>query len=280
MTNATSRVDSPISPDQDLVAPDADLLAVSAEPMELDEAFMRRLNKNVDNYRQIITTSIKLTNPSDWTELGGKPYMQSSGAEKVASPFHVSHEAPIRERMEREDAKGKYYIYTHTARFYSRLLNRSIVVTGTCSSRDQFFSMRGGEPIPQEDVDESNILKASYTNMVVSGITRLLGIRNLTWEQLAQGGIAQDKVGKVAFRKGGQGGGQSEAASSGEAVSSKQVGLIMARLASAHIDIKDLLAHLETLNLPRDVNKIPWKRMDEVLKWVADAQTKAMNQSA
>lgn len=270
--NGTARADSPVAPDHEILAPEPDLVTQGQDMIEFDQAFMKRLTQNVEAYKQIITTSIKLTTAWDWQDLGGKPYMQSSGAEKVASPFHVSHDAPLRERLEREDAKGRYYIYTHTARFHSRLLNRSIVVTGTCSSRDQFFSTKNGEAIPQEDVDESNVLKASLTNMLVNGITRLLGIRNLTWEQLSAGGIARDSVGKVAFRKGGQGGGQSEAASKPGMITSGQVKLVFARIAANKITLDDLYAHLELLKLAKDVNVIPIARLDEILAWIGQAE--------
>jgi hypothetical protein len=53
------------------------------------------------------------------------------------------------------------------------------------------------------EVDETNIMKAAYSNMMVNGITRLLGIRNLTWEQLEKYGINKDGVSKVEYRNGG-----------------------------------------------------------------------------
>ena len=269
--------------ERELLTPDQDLVAVSDQPF--DEALVTDLNKAVSAYKEIIAISIKLTNPHDWSSLGGKPYLQCSGAEKIASPFKVSMGAPTRERLEREDSKGKFYIWVFQAAFSSTMLRRTIVAQGKCSSRDAFFgsdtSWEGeGDQRhkvtvykPSEDVDEENILQASYTNCFVNGITRLLGIRNLTWEQLAQGGIRQEAVGKVEYRKGGKGGGQSEAASSGDLVSSKQVGLILARCAAAKLDVKLLIDHLEVLGLPKDVNAIPWRRMDEILAWIGNKQS-------
>ena len=281
--------DSKLQPsERELLAPEQEFLTVG-DHQEFDEALVSDLNKAVSAYKDIIALSIKLTNPHDWSALGNKPYMQCSGAEKIASPFKVSMGAPTRERLEREDSKGKFYIWVYQAAFSSSLLRRTIVAQGKCSSRDAFFGSETtwegeGEERrkvtvykPTEDVDEENILQAAYTNCFVNGVTRLLGIRNLTWDQLALGGIKQEQVGKVEYRKGGQGGGQSQAASSGDLCSPKQVGLLIARCTSAKVDMKDLLAHLETLGFPRDINKVPWRKLDEVLAWIAQKQTETLN---
>jgi len=83
---------------------------------------------------------------------------------------------------------------------------------GSCSSRDKFFAYvseirdRNGNVIreaswkPLSEIDETNVMKAAYTNLLVNGITRLLGIRNLTWDDLKEFGIDKDKVAKVEYR--------------------------------------------------------------------------------
>ncbi len=257
----------PVSIEREVLSIDQEVAALPTSP-EFDASLVTELGKAIDAYKQIISLSIKLTNPHDWSSLGGRPYLQSSGAEKIASPFKISMGAPTRERLERDDSKGKYYLWIYQAVFTSGLLRRSIVAQGKCSSRDQFFGRDKEGYKLIEDVDEENILQSAYTNLFVNGVTRLLGIRNLTWEQLALGGIAQDAVGKVDYRKGGQGGGQSEAASS-SFLSQPQLKLLFARVAAAKIDpSKDLLDHLEVMKLPRDVNKIPKERFDELLKWI------------
>jgi hypothetical protein len=51
----------------------------------------------------------------------------------------------------------------------------------------------------------------------------------------------------------------------------KQIEYIMKRLAANKIDPKRLLDRLETLQIPRDVNSIPFGSVDEVLKWIDTA---------
>ena len=73
---------------------------------------------------------------------------------------------------------------------------------GTCSQRDAFFAKAKGEWLDSIEVDETNIMKASYSNFVVNGITHLLGLRNLTWEQVVNAGIDKSKVLKVDYQSG------------------------------------------------------------------------------
>jgi hypothetical protein len=49
------------------------------------------------------------------------------------------------------------------------------------------------------------VKKAAYTNLLGNGITRILGLRNLTWEDLQEfAGISKDQVGRVDYKKNGK----------------------------------------------------------------------------
>jgi hypothetical protein len=56
------------------------------------------------------------------------------------------------------------------------------------------------------EFDETNIKKAAYSNLMVNGITRVLGIRNLTWDDLEPYGIKQGEVARVEYKNGSAGG--------------------------------------------------------------------------
>ena len=267
--------------DRELVQAEVDVvtsLPDSSTPPRLNVSAVAEIEKHIQAYRQVVTSSIRLTSPQDWIAQNGKPYLQSSGAEKIASPFQVSMSAITRERVEREDSRGRWYMYVYEGTFTSRLLGRNLRAIGTCSSRDVFFGQmshyegEGSERKkimalkPMEDVEEPDIMKSAYTNMYNNGIQRLLGIRNLTWEQLADGGIDQTRVGAVEYKSGNKGG-----TGGTKTVSEGQVKLILARCSAAKLDPKHLLDHLEVLKLPRDVSAIPMASVDEVLRWIETA---------
>jgi hypothetical protein len=166
------------------------------------ESIILEAEKKVDVLKKVLGVAIKRTNPHDWTCIGDKPYLGSSGLEKIAPLFGCKMEDVKNVRLEREDEKGKHYIYQFTARFFWQ--GGSIEALGACSSRDKFFGYDSTKKIYKElhDVDETNVMKAAYSNLMVNGIGRLLGIRNLEWSDLEPFGITKDKVSKVEYNKG------------------------------------------------------------------------------
>jgi hypothetical protein len=97
---------------------------------------------------------------------------------------------------------------------------RSFEVEGSRSSRDSFFKQNDWEdgkktekPIEKRD-NRRDVKMAALTNLLGNGITRLLGIRNLTWGDLEKfAGIKKEEVGKVEYKKDGVKAPQEKAAS-------------------------------------------------------------------
>lgn len=155
--------------------------------------------------RKIKTLAIKQTNPHDWVDMQDKPYLQSSGAEKIARMFGISWRIcegyPKKETM--NDEKGSYYMYTYKGEF--TMGGKSIEIIGTCSQRDKFFGTTKDEQKnkifkPASEIDETSIIKKANTNMIVRGVTTILGIRNLTWEEVRGGGVQQNQTNKVVYQ--------------------------------------------------------------------------------
>lgn len=156
---------------------------------------------------RILEYAIKVTHAEQWHDLGGKPWPSGAACEGMARRCGVSITNVRSEKQSLSDELGEYYNYTVWATFSLPSGFDSIVVPGTCSSRDQFLGT-GSDKRELYEVDEGNIMKAAYTNCTVNGITRLLGVRNLSWERLAELGLGRDKMSKVEFEKGARGGGR------------------------------------------------------------------------
>jgi len=150
-----------------------------------------RADKQVEILQKILGIAVKRTTHYDWTDMQGKPYLTSSGAEKLMPLFGVSLSDTSYEKTFSQDDKGHSYIYQYKGKFSWQ--GGSIEAIGACSSRDKFFAWDSREQTYKalSDVDETNIMKAAYSNMVVNGVTRLLGVRSLTWDQLKEFGIDQ-----------------------------------------------------------------------------------------
>lgn len=167
--------------------------------------------KRIDAMTKIKKVSLKLTNKHDWTDQGGKPYLQVSGAEKIARMFGISWKVSA---PEFEQQEGGHFAYTYKG--YFKLAGASIEVIGTRSSKDGFFKKydwsekdEAGNGIkkelPPSEIDRGDVKKAAYTNCIGSGITRILGLRNMTYEDLQEfAGITKDMISSVGYKEKGK----------------------------------------------------------------------------
>jgi len=165
-----------------------------AEQAEARVAAMQKIKK----------VALKMTNPTDWVDQNGKPYLQASGAEKVARLFGISWQIdePV---PEHED--GGHYNYTYKG--YFSLAGATIEAVGTRSSKDGFFKKYGYEngqktELPPSAIDKGDVKKSAYTNLLANGITRILGLRNLSYGDLEEfAGITKEMVERVEYKKSG-----------------------------------------------------------------------------
>lgn len=181
--------------------PDKELITISpANQLDMTDDILATATRRVVQLNKIMILAISRTNYNDWVDLEGKPYLVSSGAEKIARLFGVNWVEITVEKVISSDEQGSFYFYEYKGTFTFGV--DKIVAIGTCSQKDQFFAKSHGEVKPLSEIDETNIRKAAYSNMVVNGVTRILGIRNLTWEDLERGKIDISKIQKVTYDKG------------------------------------------------------------------------------
>lgn len=169
-----------------------ELQTIEAPPEAALQDALEIMERRQALFQRVMEVAIRATNQGDWVNQDGKPYLQASGAEKVARRFGVRIYDVEIERENITDENGAYYLYTVMGKAALGSGNESIEAIGTCSSRDKFFGRKNGQNKPTQDVDISNIKRKAYTNFMGNAITRLLGIRNLTWEALAKFGITKN----------------------------------------------------------------------------------------
>lgn len=179
----------------------ADLPAIADDQII---ALADRAEKRIEAVNKLKKLALKVTGRHDWTDQQGKPYMQVSGAEKVARLFGISWQ--IGEPVFEQEGDG-HFSYTYKGTF--SISGATIEVMGTRSSKDGFFKkykyVDGVKTeLPTSEIDKGDVKKAAFTNLIGSGITRLLGIRNLAWEDLAEVGITPENVQQVSYKKAGK----------------------------------------------------------------------------
>jgi len=178
-----------------------DLDVLSTAPVIASEDLItiaEQAEKRINAINKIKTIALKVTNQFDWIDQNGRPYLQVSGAEKIARLFGISWR--IDEPM-MEHEEGGHFAYTYKG--YFTLGGVTIEAIGTRSSKDGFFKRYDKSTkaeLPPSEIDKGDVKKAAYTNCIGNGITRLLGIRNLTWDDIKQAGISQREARRIEYK--------------------------------------------------------------------------------
>jgi len=168
-------------------------------------ALAEQAEKRVNALNKIKRAALMATNARDWTDQNGNPYLQVSGSEKVGRVFGIAWK--IDEPVFEVEESG-HFAYTYKG--YFTVAGATIEAIGTRSSKDPFFKRYAGKgedrkELPPSEMDKGDLKKAAYTNCIGNGITRLLGLRNLTWSDLEEfAGIRKDQVGRVDYKKNGK----------------------------------------------------------------------------
>ena len=155
--------------------------------------------KRIEAIKKIKKMALRVTNEYDWTDQGGRPYLQVSGSEKIARLFGISWRFIGENPIVRKDEPDGHFAYEVSMEFI--LKDSSIEFRGSRSSKDPFFSKRHGKDVPPSEIDKADVMKAAITNTIGNGITRILGIRNLTWEDLKEAGLDISKITTVEYKQ-------------------------------------------------------------------------------
>ena len=187
---------------------------VIAEYQDSDVALMESAEKRIKMLERFKTMALKITKPHDWvmnsTPSGPRPYLQATGAEPVARLFGVTWKI---DRVERKDDVApdgtSYYVFEVYGSHTISKTGETIDTYGARSSLDRFYQGQEKEATkdsPAKYIDWRDVKQAAISNFEVNGITRLLGLRNVTAEMLQEAGVDLSQVPGVSYsgKKGGK----------------------------------------------------------------------------
>jgi hypothetical protein len=161
---------------------------------------LQEIEKRTLMFPKILELAIQNTTASDWIDFGGNPWLDTPGSERLARVFGLTVKEATHERIDRHDGDGDYYFYVWRGKVGLAKADIWIDAVGACSSRKPFHAMEHGKRKHLEDINEMNILKDAYSNLIENGVTRFLGLRGLDWETLEKAGIERKKVSRVDFK--------------------------------------------------------------------------------
>ena len=172
--------------------------------LRVEDLPLQEIEKRTLMFPKILELAVKNTQGSDWVDFGGNPWLDTPGAERIARVFGFSVKETHFEKLDRQDRDGPYYIYLWYGKVGLQKNDLWIDAIGACSSKKPFHSMEHGKRKHLEDINEMNILKDAYSNLIENGVTRFLGLRGLNWETLEKAGIVRAKAARVDFKKKGE----------------------------------------------------------------------------
>lgn len=198
-------VTTPVIDSADTAA-DAPPLAIMRGVATMDLAVANRLvEQRLAFFRNIREKTVALTYAQDWVDFEGKPYLQATGVERLTPLWGIYIQdirmEPSLEETRRRLRAGEHVSVECVAVAGSHVTGERSEFIGGRSSDDPWFSERRGGI---EALDPEDLRKAAYSNLEVQVVMRLLGLRGLTWDDLAQYGITRQGAGGAAtFKKPG-----------------------------------------------------------------------------
>ena len=171
-------------------------LSKAGTDLAKQESAIEQLERRNEMLQRSIKLCIGQTNRSDWVSLGGKPYLQASGAHKIARLYGIGIRDVNYIKTNESDEKGAYYRYEYKAVFWAGNEAPQEII-GSCTSRDKFFGQlsekkdkQTGDIIQEArfkeswEINENDIQKKAYTNCINNGIKQYTGMKDVSWEDV------------------------------------------------------------------------------------------------
>lgn len=156
----------------------------------------------------MMNAALRITNELDWCLIGGNPYLQESGATKVARLFGISI-LLIGQPVVECDPHG-YKTFIYKARFM--LKDQFIECEGSRSMKDDFYAKTKDGLKKPDEIDERDVRMAAYTNCLNNGIKRLIpNLRNIDLATLKRAGLDVSKINGYTHKTGSKGGNSGKA---------------------------------------------------------------------
>lgn len=178
-----------------------DLVVLKNEelPVPMDDrllAVAEQAEKRVEAFLRIKKAALTVTTDEDWTDQNGKPYLTAHGAKAVARVFGISWHLDEPEYSQEE---GGHFSFTYKG--YFTIWGATTEAIGARSSKELFYSEAHGKAIPPSEIDKNDVKKAALTNCLGNGITSILALRNMSWDDLTAHGIDVSKIKKIKYEK-------------------------------------------------------------------------------
>ena len=216
------------------------LPSYSVEPADVDYAALLQKFKDRALFVQgVLKQVLASTKPHHWLARKSKSgettfSLMGPGAERIRTLAPIGFQNLAREKMMWQKEAGPGYTYIFQGEVFLGSNRHPLPVHGSCSSDDPFYAvehvelpwneenpelrlaLESGEgklsndkktiyikrQIPSTEVTEEYVIQAARTALIVNGVTRVLGIRSMSGDELKEAGIDVSKIGGFEYGSG------------------------------------------------------------------------------
>jgi hypothetical protein len=173
------------------------------ETKEMETDVLRDAENRGALFKMAINQLAKATRPSNWTDHGGKPYLDDNGCEAIARIAGISIEEPeVKSGYEEDLSTGDRFFSVEMTGAACAVINGTEIrmpQVGGCTSRDKFFQASGNL---RSNITTLDIKKKAYANYRGRCIRSFLSLGSLSWTDLEELGIDKLNCTSVDYRKG------------------------------------------------------------------------------
>lgn len=181
----------------------------------LTEKYIETAEKQIVLRSKLLMTALKALKPHDLQDFDGKPYLEGEGAARIMAVIRGFKVGEAKFTV--EQIPPHYFVECAIPMEYK---GATTVAIGDCSTQDSFFTGRDGNSgryAKYKDQTGSEIMatrlllgdakKKARENAISRGVSELLGLKGLSWDDLEQLGFKRGEAGaKISFKTGSQGG--------------------------------------------------------------------------
>lgn len=199
---------------KDLI-PQEEPTAIDTGEAILTERYVEEAGKQIALRSKLLMTALKALKPHDLQDFDGKPYLEGEGAARIMAVIRGFKVGEAKFTV--EQIAPHYFV---ECAIPIEFKGATTVAIGDCSTQDSFFtgkdgqSGRYGKYVTQtgSEVMATRLLlgdakKKARENAISRGVSELLGIKGLSWQDLEQLGLKRGEAGaSISFKTGSQGG--------------------------------------------------------------------------
>jgi len=193
----------------------SEIIPTSEERAMLTEEYVEIAGKQIELRSKLLMTALKALKSHDFQDFDGKPYLEGEGAARIMAVVRGFKVGEARFKI--ENIAPHYFIECEIPMEWK---GQTTVALGDCSTADPFFCGREGNAgVFKKHLDRTgsetmaarlvlgDAKKKARENAISRGVCELMGIKGLTWDDLAKLGFQRGEAGSsVQFKRGSQGG--------------------------------------------------------------------------